>query len=173
MILFPEKQYVGNLKAQIDNLLGEPIPFRKQLKTGAVGSRLYRLKNLSIKDKRVDFTELNLRCNFEKFPNGFLLRINNDRDIYFIVMTDSSINNIEFSKGEEYISPYFFSLMKLLLTLGVHIRYARFFQHSEYSIDPFQLKITSGDEFIELDSNGWNYSGEIKYFDRLIKRKIC
>jgi hypothetical protein len=36
----------------------------------------------------------------------------------------------------------------------------------EYAVDPVVLKIRLDKEVLELDSNGYNYYGEMKYFEK-------
>lgn len=172
MILYSDKDYKGRFKTEIDNLLGDSISIKEQMNKGTIGSELYRLKKLKIKEKIPDFTDLNSRCNFQKYKKGLLLRINHNMSLFNIAISYDKIESVDLIKGDENISPFFFSPMRLLLSLGVHVRYARYFKiHlSEYSIEPMFLKITSGDDFIELDSSGWNYYGEIKYFKNFIKQ---
>lgn len=88
-----------------------------------------------------------------------------------ITINYDQIKSIDLIKGEENVSPSFLSLMNLFLSLGMHIRYARYFRRSisEYSIESMTLRIKTNNDLIELDSHGWNYYSEEKYFKDIIK----
>lgn len=173
MILYSEKDLTKSLKKRIYYILGESISVREQWKLGTTGSNLYRLRKLDVNGKTAELTDLNSRCNFEKFRNGLLLRINNMQKLYFVAMSYDSIDSIKLTKGDENISPLFLSPMGLLLRFGVHVRYALYFKlrASEYSIEPMTLSITSGNDYISLDSSGYSYYGALDYFMQIIRDK--
>jgi hypothetical protein len=170
MIHYSENEFKGKTKEKIDKLLGESISIKEQLKFGAVGSELYRLRRIHINERKSDFTELNTRCNFHKYRMGLLLRINHNMHLFNIAMGYDQIDDIVIKKGREHIAPFFISPMNFLLHIGVHIRYARYFKIalSEYYIEPMIITIKSKGQFIELDTSGWNYYGESKYFNKIV-----
>lgn len=171
MLFYSENDIKGDLKKKINDLLGDQIPVSVQLNTGGAGSVLYRLKKLSVDNKYADLTDLNSRCNLEKFSKGFLLRINHRQELRFIAISFGEIDKLELIRGKENISPLFFGPMRFLLKAGVHIRYARYFRIalSEYSVEPMILKIVSGNQRIELDSNGYNYYSQANYFKTFLE----
>lgn len=173
MILYSEKDYKGHLKREVDNILGQNISIKEQLKHGTIGSALYRPLKVNIDSGAFSLIEQNSRGNFEKYKNGLLLRINKNQDLYFIAISYNEIDRIELKKGKEVISPLIFSPFRLLLNLGIHVRYARYFRiHlSEYSIERMTLKIASDTESVVLDSNGYNYYSEKDYF-KSIKNSV-
>jgi len=172
MFFYQEDEITPQLSRKIDDLIGKSIPIRDQVRKGTVGSRLYRLLKFSFLDKETELVDLNSRCTFEKFERGLLLRINDHQKLFSIAIPYDSIDHIELIKGEEVINPFPLSPMWILLKLGVPARFARYFMIRlfEYSIDPMILKIRSGEDMLELDSHGYNYYGEKKYFGDIIKQ---
>lgn len=166
MILYSEKDYKGHLKREVENILGQNISIKEQFTNGTIGSALYRPLKVNLNSGVFSLIEQNSRGNFEKYKKGLLLRINKNQDLYFIAISYNEIDRIELKKGKEVISPLLFSPFRLLLNLGVPVRYARYFRiHlSEYSIERMTLKIVSNSESVVLDSNGYNYYGEKDYF---------
>ena len=85
MLFYRESNYNGQLKQQVDKLVGEMIDLKQQMKSGFTGSELYRLNELTIRNELIDSSHLNLRCNFEKRPNGLILRINDSKGFISIL----------------------------------------------------------------------------------------
>lgn len=117
---------------------------------------------------------MNLRCNFEKRPNGILLRINHNQDLYNLAIDYNSIKKV-YLLNHEIISPWVLSPMRILLKLGVHIKFARYFRNrwSDYSVDPMNLIIQTSNGILRLDSNGYNFYETLEYFQKTeLKGKI-
>lgn len=171
MIFYSEQEFKGKLKIEVEHILGKSKLIKEQLKSGSVGSELYRLIDLKMKSELKYLMDLNTRCNFEKYEKGLLLRINHNQKLYFLAFSYDDISSINVVKGEEITSPLLFSPMKFLLFIGIHIRYARYFRiHlSEYRIERMNLTIKLGENLIQLDSNGYNYYSELNYFKEIIK----
>lgn len=162
----------SDINKKYEHLLGKSLGVQEQLKSGFTGSSLYRLQGAAIDGKSLDLDFISNRANFEKLSKGFVLRINVNQKLSFIVIPLKSVEKIELIKGEEKCIPGIFSIMGILLKLGVKLRYARYFSLSlnEYSIDRMKLRIKTSNGQIELDSNGYNYEAEKSYFDsRFIK----
>ena len=172
MFCYSEDELSPKLKRKIQGLIGNSFSIKDQITKGVVGSRKYRLRRLKLLENDAEVIDLNSRCNFEKFERGLLLRINSKQKIYTVAINYNSITDIELTGGEECINPIPLSPMWLLIKLGMHIRYARYFMIKilEYSVDPIMLKIQAGDQQIVLDSNGYNFHGESKYFEHLMKK---
>ncbi len=171
MIHYKESEYTGKLKHEVDSLLGEKPSFILQFKHGIVGSSLYRVIFTKINGQSTEWKDLNVRANFEKYPQGLLLRINHNQELSFIAISHKEIESIELEEGKETIRPFPFGLMYWLLKFGIHIRYARYFvlRGSYYSITRMKLFIKGNNEAIILDSNGYNYYNELKYFENFKK----
>jgi len=104
-----------------------------------------------------------------------LLRINDKQKLFAIAISYNSITNIELTGGEESINPIPLGPMWILLKLGMHIRFARYFMIRiwEYSVNPIVLKIQAEDEMLELDANGYNHHRESRYFEEVMKSSSC
>ena len=172
MIFYSEKEYNGKFKKKIDQLLGSKKSILEQFKYGTAGSALYFIQNTNLDSNLQKLSYSHPRCNFEKFENGLLLRINQNQKLYFVAVSYSNITSIEVGKGQEKIAPLLLSPMWILLFLGAPLKFARYFRiHlSEYSIKPLILTIKSGSNYIRLESNGYNYYEEMNYFAPLIKK---
>lgn len=174
MIFYSEHEFKGKLKIQVEHILGQSKSIKEQFRSGTVGSELYRLTDLRLKSEVKHLIDLDTRCNFEKYEKGLLLRVNQNQKLYFIAISYTDISSINLVKGEETISPLFFSPFRFLLLMGVHIRYARYFRISlsEYRVERMSLIIRAGEDIIKLDSNGYNYYSELKFFKAINNRNI-
>lgn len=174
MIFYSEQEFKGKLKIEVGHILGKPKSIKEQLRSGSVGSELYRLIDLRLKSELKHLIDLNTRCNFEKYEKGLLLRINHNQKLYFLAFSYEQITSISVVKGKEIISPLIFSPMRFLLFMGVHIRYARYFRISlsEYRIERMNLIIKLGEDIVKLDSNGYNYYSELNFFKAINNQNI-
>jgi len=174
MIFYKEIDYNGTLRQNIDSLVGSQISLKDQFRNGSSGSALFRLRETKLNNKLSDDTYLNLRCNFEKRTNGLILRINQNQKLMNIAIDFDSIIKIMLFK-KEVVSPRFFSPMRLLLKLGMSIRYARYFSghRSYYIVEPLDLIIKTSEGIMRLDSNGYNFYNTFNYFSKAgLKEKI-
>jgi hypothetical protein len=167
MFLLEQAYKETSLSKRMRNHLGEAIPLKRQKKEGGSGSNLFWIREYQINGERKE--DINLRCHFGKFENGLLLSVDESQKTTHIAVDYASIDSIKLEKGEETIAPLWISPFRLLLYLKVPVRYARYFRWrlSEYSIGPLRLKIFSGEDFIFLDSNGYNYESTRNYFKSL------
>jgi len=173
MIFYKESDYQGELKQKVDSLLGNQISLNSQWKNGFIGSSLFRLRETKLNNNLIDNTYLNLRCNFEKRPNGLILRINQNQKLFNLAIDFDSIKKVTLI-NKESITPWFLSSMRILLKIGLHVRYARYFQNrwSDYSVEPLNLIIQTSKGPLRLDSNGYNYYNTLDYFNntKLVNR---
>ncbi|RKD92861.1 hypothetical protein [Mangrovibacterium diazotrophicum] len=172
MIFFDEKEYTGAFKLKIESQLGPQISIPNQIKFGTIGSSMYQLNKSKINDLEKNWDDLETRSIFEKFENGLLLRINHRQKLSFISIPYTEITEIILKKGAEEITPFPFSPMMLLLALGVHIRYARYFRlhPSEYGITPMSLTVICSNDQLNLLSHGYNFYSEHRYFSEIKQR---
>ncbi|MFB6342850.1 hypothetical protein ACE1ET_14075 [Saccharicrinis sp. FJH62] len=172
MIFYSEEQYNEKLKKEVDQLLGEPVTIREQIMFGAVGSSVYRLKRAKINDKISDSTDLNIRCNFQKFKKGFLLRMNHNMNLSYIAISYSSIDKIELLRAKKDGEPDIveFTMLKQIFTFLTYPRYF-WIPMLRKNPGPLVLRIFSGQDILELDTNRLNYRPEKKYFRSIKKLK--
>ena len=159
------------LSKTISSQLGETLSLKNQIKRGEKGSNLFWLRSYLISGEKKE--DINLRCIFEKFEKGLLLRVQENQKVTNISIDYDSIETIDLKRGKEEIAPLWISPFRFMLFLKLPIRYARYFRcaTSEYSIDPLTLKLKSDTDYIILDSNGYNYETTFKYFEQ-VKNKI-
>lgn len=145
--------------------IGEPIKIEfKNLEP--IGNGSYYLKSLISKFEKYENIKTDSRCNFQKYTNGLLLRINHSNKVSSIPIPRDKINEIKLIRGKEKINPIPLSPMWILLRFGVPILIARKFKihYSEYSIEYWSLVINTRNFKIELISNGYKYEKQIKFF---------
>ncbi|GJM63361.1 hypothetical protein [Persicobacter diffluens] len=148
---------------QIAQLLGEAS---KSLKT--IGSPGLQIQYMMLNGQST-IIKTNTKCNFEKRPTGLLLHTWVGRQKAFIVIPFSAIEQVVLIKGKEKCSPSRFSILRLLLNLGVPLRYARYFrtQISEYAIAPMNLKIEGRNLQINFQADGYYFEDMQQYFQSL------
>jgi hypothetical protein len=153
---------------KINNLIGEPykVEFGK---AKTIGNGSYFLKSFITKVDKSEEIKIDSKCNFEKYSEGLLLRLNFSNKLYAIPIPRNEINKIELIRGEERINPFSFSPMGILLKLGVSILIARYFKIyiSEYSIENMRLIIDTEKYKMEFISNGFLFEKQLDYFENL------
>lgn len=154
---------------KLDKIIGKPIKFDINNRQ-SLGSHSFFLKSFDSHNTD-DHKELKIdsKCNFQKYTNGVLMRINYSNKLYAIPIRYNDTDKIELIRGKENISPYFFSPMKLLLKFGVSIRYARYLglRHYEYRISDTELKVFTKDFKAELITNGFDFENQLPFFESL------
>jgi len=161
-------------KQKVESLIGKQLGLAQKFKNKKYGSNLYNLKKLNIVEKTsgVEPTE-NSRCNFEKFENGILLRINDKQKLFGLVLSKESVNEIIIKKGSEEIVQI--SLAGFLNWIGIEketIKKYRFLIGGFY-IERFRLEIITKSCSLSLDSSSGNYNIEKEYFiDSVLKAKL-
>lgn len=160
---------------RLEKIIGKPIKFDINNRQ-SLGSRSFFLKLFdSNKIDNSDTFKIDSKCSFQKYEGGILMRNNYSNKISAIPLKFDDINQIELIRGKEFISPYFFSLMKILLNLGVSIRYARYFglRNYEYRITDTKLNIYTKDFKVELITNGFDFENQLPFFESLnLKDKL-
>ncbi len=158
MIFYTEKEFHQDRKSEVNQLLGVRKSVLSQLKNGFSGSALYRLTEMSVRSTSSNMIDLNSRCNFEKYSDGLLLRINHAQNLYFVIMSYKSIDEVKLVQGEiKIISP----VMRWLYS-GLSYKYFHYL--GGHYTERVTLKIKTGHDYICLDSNGHNFYSEEKYF---------
>ena len=160
-------------KYKINNMIGEPI----KIEFGnpkAIGNGSYFLKSFISKVDNSEKLKIDSKCNFDKYSNGILLRLNFSNKLSAIPIPRNEINKIELIRGEEKINPFPFSPMWILLKLGVSKLIARYFKVyvSEYSIENLRLMIDTENYKMEFIANGFLYEKQLEYFENLNYVKI-
>jgi hypothetical protein len=158
----------------IESLIGKQLDLPSKLKEKKYGSNLYNLRKLNFKENRIGIAlKENSRCNFEKFENGILLRINDNQKLFGLALSNESVNEIVIQKGSVKIVPI--SLAGLLNWIGVKkdtIEKYRFLIGGFYT-ERFRLEIKTNWGHLCLDSNPGNYTIEKEYFlDSVLKAKL-
>jgi len=149
-------------KHKLYPILGEAV------KTGVRGSANYFVKSFKANDEIPLIT--NSKGIFQNFTKGLLLRVYKNNRFISILIPFKSINQIELLKGVEKIQPIFLSPMWILLKLGISLEYARYFRIriSEYSVDPTRLILITDDFSLELETSGYNFESQKRFFKKLI-----
>ncbi len=168
MIFFKESEYKGRLKENVNSLLGNSLTLKHQLINGFSGSTLFGLIETDLDSSKIEVTDYNTRCNLEKKTQGILIRINYRQTILNCAIGYNSIKKITINNNEEVNSPFFFSPMWILLRMGVHIRYARYFRIylDDYYVNRMELTILTDNGSIKLDSSGYNYYSIVQFFNQ-------
>lgn len=119
---------------------------------------------ISFSQKRNDFDELriNSKCNFQLYTDGLLLKTNFSNQVRAIPIKYSDIIELRLIRGKEHIDPLPFSLMGILLKLGVSVLTARYFKAEigEYTIEDTILELRTSDYSINLMCNGYLFESQ-------------
>ena len=144
----------------------EKIDFRKPKVIGSTG---FYLKSFHAKHPDAEHLKLNSRCNFEKRPDGILLRANYSNALTAIPIPKETIIEITLKRGEETIDPMFPSPMWILLKLGVSVVYARYLRLwlAEYSIDQMEVHLKTTAYDMHFIANGYLFERQLKFFEGL------
>jgi hypothetical protein len=166
MLFFTNREYHGQLKTKVNSLIGPQYSLKEQLRYGFVGSSLLRLTKVNIDDSRIGSEALNTRCNIEKRPKGLMIKFNYKYKLLNCVIDYVSVEKVTIINNEEKIDPLFYGPMNLLMKMGVHVRYARYFRLNtfEYSSQRMDLVIQMKNGFISFDSHGYNFYEVVDYF---------
>lgn len=157
MILESEKEI-----RKISSLIGEPLT------KGVVGSNIYYLKRCQNSgDSRQILKDY--KAILELHSDGLLLRAFKSDKRKLIALPYGTIIGILLKKGREHISPLVLSPFWILLKLGVKMETARYFRArtSEYRIEETQLEITTNTGIIAMETNGYTFSGQVHFFNRI------
>ena len=162
----------------LNKIIGEPIRLKIN-KLETIGSRSFFLKKIDISKeiKHSDEIKIDSKCNFQKYSDGILMRINYSNKIYAIPISNTSLTKLRLVRGNEKITPQTFSIFNLLIKLKVPIRYSRYFawrrSRIEYQISDTELYIKS--DFLEtyLITNGYDFENQLPFFKSLnIDKKL-
>ena len=155
--------YLSNevAKHKLYPILGEAV------KTGIRGSANYFLKSFKAKEEiplLVDSKGI-----FQVFTKGLLFRGYKNNRFISLLIPFNSINKLELLKGAEKVQPIFLSPMWVLLNLGISLEYARYFRMriSEYSVDQTRLILMTDDFSLELETSGYNFESQERFFGKL------
>jgi hypothetical protein len=147
--------------------IGRPVSEISNSLITNIGSCLYNLRDLKLTDKGNNIhIEQNARCNFELFEKGLLLRINDKQKFFVLPLSKDDKLSLTIIEGEEKISS--FNLTGLLHALGVKRSFLRRFWLLSRGIynERLELLIETNSEKILLDSNGKNFKGALRYFEK-------
>lgn len=167
----------NQLDKESRSILGQqdPVSWRRFFRS--TGSCLYHLKKIQYANsiEKVAPQE-NARCNFEKFPNGMLLRINDRQHFYVLPLKEDNLVEMNISRGKEKVS--FFSWTALLFFFGFPKDYLRkyWLLSGGFYHGRFTLSIKTSTELVFLDAHGGNFKSAIHYFEDsnlMSKIKIC
>ena len=162
----------------LNKIIGEPIRLKLN-KFESIGSRSFFLKKIDISKaiKYSDEIKIDSKCNFQKYSDGILMRINYSNKIYAIPISNTSLTKLKLIRGNEKITPLSYSIFNLLIKLKVPIRYSRYFawrrSKIEYQISDTELYIKS--DFLEIDliTNGYDFENQLPFFKSLnIDKKL-
>ena len=154
---------------ELHKIIGEPVKFNFK-KRKSIGSKAFFLKSIDVKNiDNYKYVKVNSRCNFQKYTNGILMRVNYSNRTNALPIKNDDIIKVELIRGKEEVNPYLFSPMSILLKLNVPIRYARYFslRRFEYSISETKLILVLKDLKLELITNGFDFENQLLFFDNL------
>lgn len=158
--------------SKLKNIIGEPIKLKNINSLGSCG---FYLKLIKSENEQFNQIQIDSKCNIQTFTDGILLRFNHLNNVLSFPINYKSLKKIELIRGEEFISPQIISLMKLLLKLGVKIRYARYFANNrsfsrlEYRISDVELKIETSNLKMKFITNGYYFENQVPFFKSLNK----
>ncbi|WP_158281585.1 hypothetical protein [Sediminitomix flava] len=141
-------------------------------KMSPIGSTSYFLKDFISFDKEQDQRKLKLnsKCIFELFTDGILLHSNYSTSQLLIPIKYSDITDLKLIKGDELVNPRKFSLMWILLKLGVPLTISRYFwggRTISYSIGDTELIISTTFFKMKMITNGFTFESQEDFFRRL------
>lgn len=149
----------------IHTSLGEPI------KTSVRGSGSYFIAEVTI-DIDEDLKQLLVKSkvSFERYEKGILLRCFYRTQLLLIPISYNELRQLQYTNGEEQIRKY--SLMWILLRLGVPMSTARFFAlSSHYSITNAAIKLECKGASFFLQGPG-SISSQPEFFELVQKDRL-
>lgn len=151
--------------AKLLPLIGEAVNY------GVTGSTTYFIKSFNSSED-IPFLE-NSKGIFQAFTKGLLLRVFKNNSSVSIPIHFLKIKKFELLKGVETIDPIFLSPMWVLIKLGVRIEISRYFKWRiwEYGIEPTTLQIETQDYKIGLETNGYTFNSQEKFFHNFAEIK--
>ncbi len=161
MILF-EKELHSRV---LEPILGRPKRInRKYIRS--IGSTSYFLTSFFQSNNEENTLRINSKCNFQLYENGILLRANFSTQVRAIPIKYSEIQELKLIRGKEHIDPLYFSLMGILMRLGVSVLKARYFkaEFSEYTIDDMVLELKTKDYKMSFCTNGHQFETQESLF---------
>jgi len=157
----------GKLDKSIYQLIGRPISEKENKLINITGSCLFNLRDIRILNETNDFElEPNARCNFELFEYGLLLRINDKQHYYVLPLSKNENLRMSIKEGEEKIFPI--NLTGFLYAIGFKRNFLRkyWLLSRGFYNERFELLIETDSEKLLLDSQGNNFKGAVKYFEK-------
>jgi hypothetical protein len=157
----------GKLNNSIYQQVGRPLSEKEDKLINVTGSCLFNLRNIQFLDKKNEFQlEPNARCNFELFENGLLLRINDRQHYYVLPLSKNENLKMTIKEGEEKIFPI--NLTGFLHAIGFKRSFLRkyWLLSGGFYNERLELLIETDSEIILLDSQGKNFNGVVKYFQK-------
>lgn len=155
-------------KHTLNKIIGEPVRLNIN-KPQSIGSRSFFLKSIESEINK-ELLKIDSRCNFQKYSNGLLMRVNYSNKLSAIPFENDNLKKIELIRGEEKITPLPFSIFKLMIKLKIPIRYSRYFalnRFGEYKISDTVLKIISENYNMTLITNGYDFENQLPFFKSL------
>lgn len=155
-ILESEKQ------REINPLIG--LPIRK----GVVGSTTYYVRHCHVNGNPCDILAGH-KAIFQLYSGGLLIRTFKSDKRMFVLLPYHDVVGFRLKKGDEEISPIMLSPFWILLKLGVKVEVARYFKagNTEYSIAETRLEITLSTGKIILETNGYTFNGQARFFNKI------
>ncbi len=135
-------------------------------KIKSIGNVNYFLKECEI-NKKVIPELIDLRCSFEKYQKGLLMRISKGDLRKYLMIPYSEIERFELIKGKETINTEKYTPLWILLKTGVRLKYARYFaigKINEHRIEELNLNLKMKDLKLNLIINGYSYESQNKLF---------
>lgn len=165
-MILEEKEINRN---RLKKIIGEPVKvdFNKLL---PIGTTSFFLKSFNGESNFNNTLKINSRCNFQLYEKGILLRSNFSNRLAALPIRFNEIAEIKLVRGKEFINPFPFSPMWILLKLGVSILHARHFNIfllTEYRIEEMTLLKETIDFKLKLTGNGYAFERQKAFFENL------
>lgn len=152
----------------IHPILGKPYKEPGKLLT-ATGSTIYSVKECTdLLGNPLPLKRDEMKAIFQRYEKGLMLFFTKSNYQNAILLDYDSIKSIELEKGKETISVWFSPLLALLTKLGFSLKNARyFFFGMGFKVEETVLVVTSSDYKIRMETNGFSFNSQAKYFNKL------
>jgi len=157
----------GKLNKSIYQQIGRPLSEKEDKLINITGSCLFNLREIRFLNEKNDFElEPKARCNFELFEHGLLLRVNDRQHYYVLPLSKNENLRMTLKEGKEKIFPI--NLTGFLYAIGFKRSFLRkyWLLSRGFYNERFELLIETDSEKLLLDSQGKNFKGAVKYFEK-------
>ena len=151
---------------KLSKLIGDPIT------KGVRGSTGYFIEEVHWKEATPTPFDLSMaKCNLQIYEKGLLMRCFYSNKQVLIPIAFSQMRAIEVNGGQETMSYRTFSLMRKLRSLGMSMRYARYFANKrgahEYQVEALEVWLRTDFVLFRLSASGYHHRAQVDFFHSL------